>query len=63
METVVSPINASDQWEFDKLAPEIKQKFRELEMDFIYVLWFQVSQLFNDNDTKIQIYQKYFNKL
>lgn len=62
METVVSPINASDQWEFDKLDPETKQKFRDLDMDFIYVLWFQVSNLYSNTEDRLKVYKKYYDK-
>lgn len=62
METVVSPINNLDQWEFDKLNPEIKQKFRDLDMDFICVLWFQVSNLYPNIEDRLKVYKKYYDK-
>lgn len=62
METVVSPINNPDQREFDKLNPETKQKFRDLDMDFIYVLWFQVSNLYSNTEDRLKVYKKYYDK-
>lgn len=62
METAVSPINNPDQQEFDKLNPETKQKFRDLDMDFIYVLWFQVSNLYTNTEDRLKVYKKYYDK-
>lgn len=50
---------AAKMQHWDNLDQAIREKFRSLDLDFDYVLWFQCSMLTDDIDNKIELYRRY----
>lgn len=51
-----------DEW--DNLAPEVREAFRARELDFVNILWLQVTFLVHSSlKDRMDLYEKYYYML
>jgi hypothetical protein len=59
----ISGLRSLEMHEYDALDPQVREQLRTWDLNFDYIIWFQVCQLYDDTSTRLKMYRQTYNEL